>query len=75
LFNQTDNYKIFFIYTWMAQYMVHIWLCNFLCLTLKQAIARGLKDPSLRVIQSHFAISANLGEVAAKVNSHVITNK
>ena len=36
-------------------------------LTLKQAIARGLKDPSSRVIQSHFAISANLGEIAAKV--------
>lgn len=39
----------------------------FLDLTLKQAIARGLKDPSSRVIQSHFAISANLGEIAAKV--------
>ncbi|XP_058763762.1 protein root UVB sensitive 5 isoform X2 [Vicia villosa] len=33
---------------------------------LTKAIARGLKDPSSRVIQSHFAISANLGEVAAK---------
>ncbi|KAK2414664.1 hypothetical protein QL285_037234 [Trifolium repens] len=33
---------------------------------LTKAIARGLKDPSFRVIQSHFAISANLGEVAAK---------
>ncbi|XP_072996153.1 protein root UVB sensitive 5 isoform X1 [Typha latifolia] len=32
----------------------------------KQAVARGLKDPSFRVIQNHFAISANLGEVAAK---------
>ncbi|XP_057982011.1 protein root UVB sensitive 5 isoform X2 [Malania oleifera] len=31
-----------------------------------QAVARGLKDPSFRVIQSHFAISGNLGEVAAK---------
>ncbi|URE24553.1 hypothetical protein MUK42_05856 [Musa troglodytarum] len=30
------------------------------------AIARGLKDPSFRVIQNHFAVSANLGEVAAK---------
>uniref|UniRef100_A0A0R0J7Z4 60S ribosomal protein L2, mitochondrial n=2 Tax=Glycine subgen. Soja TaxID=1462606 RepID=A0A0R0J7Z4_SOYBN len=27
---------------------------------------RGLKDPSFRVIQNHFAISGNLGEVAAK---------
>ncbi|XP_045794757.1 protein root UVB sensitive 5 isoform X1 [Trifolium pratense] len=33
---------------------------------LTKAVARGLKDPSFRVIQSHFAISANLGEVAAK---------
>ncbi|KAK8950979.1 hypothetical protein KSP39_PZI003530 [Platanthera zijinensis] len=33
---------------------------------LTKAIARGLKDPSFRVIQNHFAISANLGEVAAK---------
>lgn len=33
---------------------------------LTKAIARGLKDPSSRVIQSHFAISANLGEIAAK---------
>lgn len=32
----------------------------------KQAVARGLKDPSFRVIQNHFAISGNLGEVAAK---------
>lgn len=31
-----------------------------------QAVARGLKDPSFRVIQNHFAISGNLGEVAAK---------
>lgn len=30
-------------------------------------MARGLKDPSFRVIQNHFAISGNLGEVAAKV--------
>ncbi|XP_020102485.1 protein root UVB sensitive 5 isoform X4 [Ananas comosus] len=34
---------------------------------LAKAMARGLKDPSFRVIQSHFAISENLGEVAAKV--------
>ncbi|KAJ1382738.1 Root UVB sensitive family [Sesbania bispinosa] len=33
---------------------------------LTKAIARGLKDPSFRVIQNHFAISGNLGEVAAK---------
>ncbi|KAG0494281.1 hypothetical protein HPP92_005275 [Vanilla planifolia] len=33
---------------------------------LMKAVARGLKDPSFRVIQNHFAISANLGEVAAK---------
>ncbi|OIW01178.1 hypothetical protein TanjilG_10339 [Lupinus angustifolius] len=33
---------------------------------LTKAIARGLKDPSFRVIQNHFALSGNLGEVAAK---------
>ncbi|KAK9291085.1 hypothetical protein L1049_009272 [Liquidambar formosana] len=33
---------------------------------LAKALARGLKDPSFRVIQNHFAISGNLGEVAAK---------
>ncbi|KAL5742560.1 hypothetical protein ACOSP7_029292 [Xanthoceras sorbifolium] len=33
---------------------------------LAKAVARGLKDPSMRVIQNHFAISGNLGEVAAK---------
>ncbi|KAF9599137.1 hypothetical protein IFM89_035416 [Coptis chinensis] len=33
---------------------------------LAKAVARGLKDPSFRVIQSHFAISENLGDVAAK---------
>ncbi|XP_052299153.1 protein root UVB sensitive 5 isoform X2 [Citrus sinensis] len=33
---------------------------------LSKAVARGLKDPSFRVIQNHFAISGNLGEVAAK---------
>ncbi|KAG8647746.1 protein root UVB sensitive 5 isoform X2 [Manihot esculenta] len=33
---------------------------------LTKAVARGLKDPSFRVIQYHFAISGNLGEVAAK---------
>ncbi|CAH1433000.1 unnamed protein product [Lactuca virosa] len=33
---------------------------------LAKAVARGLKDPSLRVIQNHFAISGNLGDVAAK---------
>ncbi|KAF3449562.1 hypothetical protein FNV43_RR10291 [Rhamnella rubrinervis] len=31
-----------------------------------KAIARGLKDPSFRVIQYHFATAGNLGEVAAK---------
>ena len=36
-------------------------------LPIIQAVARGLKDPSFRVIQNHFAISGNLGEVAAKV--------
>ncbi|PPS12417.1 hypothetical protein GOBAR_AA08224 [Gossypium barbadense] len=34
---------------------------------LAKAVARGLKDPSFRVIQNHFAISGNLGEVSAKV--------
>ncbi|XP_010253866.1 PREDICTED: protein root UVB sensitive 5 isoform X2 [Nelumbo nucifera] len=33
---------------------------------LAKAVARGLKDPSFRVIQNHFAIAGNLGEVAAK---------
>ncbi|KAK4268615.1 hypothetical protein QN277_025239 [Acacia crassicarpa] len=33
---------------------------------LTKAVARGLKDPSFRVIQNHFAISGNLGEIAAK---------
>ncbi|XP_024038442.1 protein root UVB sensitive 5 [Citrus clementina] len=33
---------------------------------LSKAVARGLKDPSFFVIQNHFAISGNLGEVAAK---------
>ncbi|XP_027926682.1 protein root UVB sensitive 5 isoform X2 [Vigna unguiculata] len=35
---------------------------------LTKAVARGLKDPSFRVIQNHFAISGNVGEVAAKIN-------
>ncbi|CAL0304429.1 unnamed protein product [Lupinus luteus] len=33
---------------------------------LTKAIARGLKDPSFRVIQNHFALSGNVGDVAAK---------
>ncbi|GJP47870.1 hypothetical protein CLOM_g7046, partial [Closterium sp. NIES-68] len=33
---------------------------------LTKAVAKGLKDPSARVIQTHFALSANLGEVVAK---------
>ncbi|XP_031104189.1 protein root UVB sensitive 5 isoform X2 [Ipomoea triloba] len=33
---------------------------------LAKAVARGLKDPSFRVIQNHFALSDNLGDVAAK---------
>ncbi|EAZ10486.1 hypothetical protein OsJ_00318 [Oryza sativa Japonica Group] len=33
---------------------------------LKQAVGRGFRDPSFRVIQNHFAESGNLGEVAAK---------
>ncbi|XP_068644940.1 protein root UVB sensitive 5 [Aristolochia californica] len=33
---------------------------------LAKAIARGLKDPSFRVIQNHFATTGNLGDVAAK---------
>ncbi|CAN6472581.1 unnamed protein product [Victoria cruziana] len=35
---------------------------------LAKALARGFKDPSFRVIQNHFAVSGNLGEVAAKIN-------
>lgn len=34
---------------------------------LKQAVGRGFRDPSNRVIQNHFAKSGNLGEIAAKV--------
>ncbi|KAL9247023.1 hypothetical protein vseg_020494 [Gypsophila vaccaria] len=33
---------------------------------LSKAVARGLKDPSNRVIQNHFAVFGNLGEIAAK---------
>ncbi|XP_051130396.1 protein root UVB sensitive 5 [Andrographis paniculata] len=43
---------------------------NFLLLAslgnLAKAVGRGLRDPSFRVIQNHFAISGNLGEVSAK---------
>ncbi|KAH7430532.1 hypothetical protein KP509_08G002900 [Ceratopteris richardii] len=31
-----------------------------------KAIAKGLKDPSFRVIQTHFAVAENMGEVSAK---------
>ncbi|XP_073034595.1 protein root UVB sensitive 5-like isoform X3 [Primulina eburnea] len=34
---------------------------------LAKAVGRGLRDPSFRVIQNHFAISGNLGEVSAKL--------
>lgn len=30
------------------------------------AVAKGLKDPSFRVIQNHFAVSENVGDVVAK---------
>ncbi|XP_021744784.1 protein root UVB sensitive 5-like [Chenopodium quinoa] len=33
---------------------------------LAKAIARGLKDPSFQVIQNHFAMSGNLGDISAK---------
>ncbi|KMT12314.1 hypothetical protein BVRB_5g102560 [Beta vulgaris subsp. vulgaris] len=33
---------------------------------LAKAVARGLKDPSFRVIQNHFAMVGNLGDVSAK---------
>ncbi|KAL8526683.1 hypothetical protein ACS0TY_015766 [Phlomoides rotata] len=33
---------------------------------LAKAVGRGLRDPSFRVIQNHFAISGNLGEISAK---------
>uniref|UniRef100_A0A453DVU1 Protein root UVB sensitive/RUS domain-containing protein n=1 Tax=Aegilops tauschii subsp. strangulata TaxID=200361 RepID=A0A453DVU1_AEGTS len=33
---------------------------------VKQAVGRGFRDPSNRVIQNHFAKSGNLGEIAAK---------
>ncbi|KAJ0640472.1 putative Root UVB sensitive family [Helianthus annuus] len=38
---------------------------------LTKAVARGLKDPSFRVIQSHFAVSGNLGDVAAKAKDQI----
>uniref|UniRef100_A0A7N0T354 Uncharacterized protein n=1 Tax=Kalanchoe fedtschenkoi TaxID=63787 RepID=A0A7N0T354_KALFE len=34
--------------------------------SLAKAVARALKDPAFRVIQNHFAISGNLGDIAAK---------
>lgn len=34
-----------------------------------QAVGRGLRDPSFRVIQNHFASAGNLGEISAKVGS------
>ncbi|GBG88778.1 hypothetical protein CBR_g48395 [Chara braunii] len=43
---------------------------NFLVLAasghLLKAVARGLRDPSFRVIQNHFAKRNNVGEIAAK---------
>lgn len=33
---------------------------------LTKALGRGLRDPSFRVIQNHFAVAGNMGEVAAK---------
>ncbi|MCO5593203.1 hypothetical protein L7F22_047210 [Adiantum nelumboides] len=33
---------------------------------LTKAVGKGLKDPSFRVIQNHFAIAGNMGEVSAK---------
>ena len=33
---------------------------------LTKAVAQGLQDPSSRVIQAHFAVAGNLGDVAAK---------
>ncbi|KAG0597929.1 hypothetical protein M758_12G031100 [Ceratodon purpureus] len=33
---------------------------------LTKAVAKGLKDPSFRVIQNHFAVSENVGDVVAK---------
>ncbi|RZC79307.1 hypothetical protein C5167_003531 [Papaver somniferum] len=44
------------------------------CLS-KQAVARGLRDPSFRVIQNHFAVSGNLGEVAAKEEVWEVTTQ
>lgn len=38
-----------------------------------QAVGRGLRDPSFRVIQNHFAITGNLGEVSAKVSYLLIS--
>lgn len=35
---------------------------------MSQAVAQGLKDPSSRVIQNHFATSDNLGDISAKVS-------
>lgn len=41
--------------------------CYWVIFQFLQAVGRGLRDPSFRVIQNHFAISGNLGEVSAKV--------
>lgn len=55
----------FACFTYLNSYICPIFLV--MSLPLIQAVARGLRDPSFRVIQNHFAISGNLGEVAAKV--------
>lgn len=43
---------------------------NFLLLAsvghLARAVGRGMKNPCFRVIQNHFAVSSNLGNIAAK---------
>ncbi|XP_026427845.1 protein root UVB sensitive 5-like isoform X2 [Papaver somniferum] len=41
---------------------------------LTKAVARGLRDPSFRVVQNHFAVSGNLGEVAAKDSPGIQTS-
>lgn len=59
---------IFILYLHHSSIQLMIEYSNiYMMLASKQAVARGLKDPSNRVIQNHFAVEGNLGEIAAKV--------
>ncbi|CAI5463979.1 unnamed protein product [Closterium sp. Yama58-4] len=62
----TSDYTSYMLW----QFPVHItgWASSTLVTStlLQAAVAKGLKDPSARVIQTHFAVQANVGEVVAK---------